>query len=623
MFLKRLFRILALAVPMFIFSCEEKIEPSDYIISYSDLKISSFTIPDIPAAGGQVKPEVTYTYKQTTTKGKDVTEETRNVGATVRFETSAKQLSFDAVKGILEAKPNELVQDVIYEVRVYVSIANLNSSGTANARQLAAPEELLSTETVQLPLTLESHDCVVKRRIEGEGLDTHEIKYESHNTPGRITPEDNAKGYGNTFDPECISVLGEELTVKGGQIVKIDTYKSGRIDTTVITEPVFEVSTTYEIKYDGITEKYTPQTAPDNHINPPTSSYKDGKWTINKIGIGAKDLRQDTDGTTFYDKHVLIQPFVNTKHTLTATADGNVVYLELAQKENVEIYRSHIFVEVQDFVAVMQREYYNWPNIEDYPPGHNPKWLKDYEVYNDEVLKYNGTDYMHGVTDMMMQNAWHDTRDTKDMHPDGNRKVVILTRCDAQTKQPRLTYLSGEQSDQLYWHNYFGEITWARLTATAKVKMKDGTVQDIKHTYVWDLDYHFFGKTGVGNLLTAELPLIDDAAEDFQWKLSFEYKHLRPGRNDAAEPYGGILPYYQGYTMTDEEMKEYSNYYEYNWPEKYEYSVWDRKSLIRDWEDQVLSGFISCMGLGITPSSYPHYIDGEPQQFDTTIDFND
>lgn len=617
--MKKLLRLFMLATSLSMLlaaSCEREPLPDGTFIGYDDMTIKSFIIADIPAAGGVVTPVVEYQYKALYKKGKVINEEIHTDGATVSFEVFDENLNVDKANKTIFAGINEHTTEMFYAVKAVVFCGDARAETETKVKQLASPEGIVSSETVRLPLALLPHDCVDRFDLQGQGLDTKEIHYESANADGIVTMADNIAGYGNMGDYETVSVSGAEIGVTGGQIVRIDTYRSGKVDTVVVEEPVFEVKTTYKVFNYGDTEYVSGKTSPDTHMDPPASSFKDGKWTIAKVGVGAKIMDLDkAKGIPMYDLYRSIGKFTDIQHTLTATAGGETQTIILRQKENDKIGETDKYIEIVNFLAAEVRGFYPLPNIEDFPPGSKPKWLKDYEVFNKDFYdNYNSKLRFFGGSPDIYDDVWYSFEYTKDLHPDGNRQVTIQNVCDVMWHKPQNIYLTRDKSELLVTEaELVRQIPYAKVTATANVKKKNGEIENIKHVYEWTIDLHF-NKT----FFDINLPVIEDAAEDFQWTFKYEWQYYRPGKNDGLIPQGdGTGHMSQGtqadFSLADDEIDKYSNFNEFDWPEYLEFTIWDRRKLCWEWaEEAKISGFV--LPMDNEESDYlPHIIDGVPQ----------
>lgn len=554
-------------ISILVISCEKDpiLEPVS-TITFEDLTITSITIPDIPANGGTVEPIVTYSFTEVTHRGKTEEKVERTTGATVSFESMDYRLK--VYNNILSVNINETIEDILYPIVATVRIGQTKAQMDATAKQLANNEEIISSETLQLPLRLGPHTCVEYFTL------FEEISYTSENENGIVTFADHSisSDRGNIGDPECISVFGNELDVTGGHIARIDTYRSGRIDTTILTEAVFEAVTTYEV-LDATEKIYTAgKDSPEYHIDHPSSSYSNNKWSISKVGIGSYH-------PVYYKEHDVINEYFRIKHTLKATADGKTVSLTLWQHENREVSSTHRLVDIQFLRIGFQRDYYNWPNIEDYPAGSNPKWPRVKDVYTmfdwslPEDKIDDDRDYYNRNRGVLRDaNAYANFYDTKDMHPDGNRDLSFMVYGKAIVQFPQRTYMTGDKSplhyDSAYAEFWKKQVKEVKITATAEVKMKNGRKEKVEYVYECKRSPDF----DMYDCFNAYLPVVKYAAEDFCWNIKFEYEFFSSDDNKFC----GLKP---------DEIEEFSNYNDFDWS-PVEFKVMDRLSLISDWQNQ-------------------------------------
>lgn len=538
-------------------------------ITYEDMRITSFSIPDIPALGGTVEPILTYVFTEVTHRGAYEEKSERTSGATVTFDVIDGKLSIDNSNMKIAANVNETVDDKLYTVAAKVSIGKLYGTAETKVKQFANKEEIIATDTIRVPLRLGPHNCVKYYSL------YEEVSYASNNEDGIITREDNHNKLGNTGDYECVSLFGTELDVTGGQLIQIDTYRSGRVDTTVLVEPVIETVTTYELYRESDHKKYVsgPDT-PDYHIGAPSSSYSNNKWIITPLGIGAKNPE-------YYERYDIINTYDHITHTINATVNGQTLSLTLKQHENREVSSEHRYADIQLFRIGFQREYYNWPNIEDYPLGSNPKWPRVKEVYTmfdwtlPESEIRNDRDY-YNRDRRKLRNAslYANIYETKDMHPDGNRNLTFMVYGKAQVAFPQKTYLSGEKSpfryDTAYTDFWEKEGKEIKITATADVKLKDGTIKPVRY----DFSYVRFILDPMPTGFEALMPVVEDAAEDFCWTVKFEC--FFQTESIANKTFCGLQP---------NEIEQYSNLYDYS--SSLEVKVFDRLSHISDWQQEV------------------------------------
>lgn len=484
--------------------------------TYSDLQIADFSYAEIPATGGSVSPLFSYSYKATLPSGK---EEQRTTGAATMFTGDNSNFAVDKESGKITAPANMSVDPISFTIDLVVSKESLSAHKTITVIQAGAKEEIVDTKTVQLPIVLAPHTCVY-RVIDtlnwGYKFDyTEEYKYTTTRTDGKADRNhyDQAKnpnGSGTTWvqvgiDPECVSASGVEISVSGGDVVNINTYRSGKVDTTIVAKAAYSVSTNYAFQKERYVEDNTTKYTSDEETERPKSSISNNVWKINKIGYGN---------------------YVGISHTITATANGQKINLTINQQTNYVIGKKKNYLVFKNHNLYTQRD--NWPNFEDYPVGSSPKWAKD--EYGDYVA----------------------LEDTKDLHPDGNRYIDFYFHSTFDRMGGGNKYISGATGKD-YVIQYHKCVEWKRpcfrggvkITATANVKLKDGSTKSVKHTSEWiqpEVNNSSFGY----NSFTILLPVVENAAEDFNWTFKFEFSLT------------------EKHYLYDINLKN-SNFFEYNW----------------------------------------------------------
>ena len=601
--MKKLLKFLILAFglsAMMATSCEREVIPEYIPNEYTNLEITAFSVPEFPAAGQTVTPLVEYRYNIIADRGTPYEKvSTFSIGCEVTFETDSPFISVDNDKLTLTAALNETVLERTATVKVIVTKkvngkTMLEASRQMGTRQEGNVEEVLSSTELQLPLHIAPHECV-EFQLEGEGINRKEVKY--------LNDVWNQTKY--------ISVLGAELEISGGQFVRMDTYRSGRIDTVVLCEPTFTTTTKYDyVEYEaGVANivTYTDETAPDWQTGHPSSYYKDGKWIINKTGVGIIDTVKGYHNGYKNNYYNINKRYQTIKHTIKAYADGNVLEITLNQMPNRQLGLAEKKYEILEHRHDIQRRYYNFPNIEDFPPGSNPKWLKDYEVFNmyDYDAEIGTIDDFDNTYSGFCQRAWHNFYLTKDLHPDGNRDITLMQAFRVRIYPEEMVYLSGDRIKNLDIYetpdHQSLEIARAYATIEADVKFADNQIHHITHTYEWDDKYADFKESGYHfpcnmHMIKIIIPVVEEAVEDFEWHIKFEYQ----------------------YQVVDN-GREFVNPEKLEMPtQTLEYTAWDRKTrIVEDWLDKTtISGFVSNMGNNI-PSWNPYLIDGEPSGLPT------
>jgi len=523
--MKQLFSALILAA-FIVISCDKDSQTGE---TYSDMQITEFVYSEIPAAGGTIAPKITYKYKATTAAGKV---EERTTGAATMFTGDNSNFSVDKENGKITASANMSVEPISFTIELVVSKESLSAHKTITVIQAGAKEEIIDTKTVQLPIVLDPHTCVYPAGYDPENKTylfdtTKEYEYTTTRTDGKtdrdymdqINPKSGIVGVGAKIGvtSEYVSAAGVEIPVSGGDIVNINTYRSGKVDTTVVAKAVYSVSTNYTFQKERYVEDNTTKYTSDEETERPKSSISNNVWKINKIGYGI---------------------YYGISHTITATANNQIQELTINQQTNYVIEDNYGVGAKNQYLVFKNHEFYtqrdNWPNFEDYPVGcSSPKWAKD--EYGDYVA----------------------LEDTKDLHPDGNRYIDFYFHVDYDRMMRGNKYISGARNNDFLIQNHNmrnllrGGIT---VVATADVKLKDGSTKTVTHTSQWiqpedsgewnDVEYKGRGKL---SSFTIYLPLVENAAEDFTWSLTFSIN-----LTDKHSIYGCNL-------------KERSNFFSYNW----------------------------------------------------------
>jgi len=511
--MKHLFSALILAA-FIVISCDKDSQTGE---TYSEMQITEFVYAEIPAAGGVVTPKVTYKYKATTSAGK---EEERTTGAITVFAGNNSKYAVDQNTGAITAPANPGVDPISFNVDVNVSKETATSHKTIVVVQAGSKEEIIDTKTVQLPIILAPHKCVYPAGYDPENErylfdTTKEYEYTTTRTDGKtdrdymdqINPKSGIIGVGAKIGvtPEYVSVAGIEIPVSGGEIVNINTYRSGRVDTTIVAKAAYSVSTNYTFQDEWYVDDNTSKYTVDEETERPKSSISNNVWKINKIGYGS---------------------YYSISHTITATANGQKIDLTINQQTNYVIGKKEDYLVFKNHNLYTQRD--NWPNFEDYPVGSSPKWAKD--EYGDYVAM----------------------EDTKDLHPDGNRYIDFYFHSTFDRMAGGNKYISGAiGKDYVIQYHKYVEMDWptfrggVKITATANVKLKDGSTKSVKHTSEWIQPEKINANHNLSSF-TILLPVVENAAEDFNWTFKFEFSLT------------------EKHYLYDINLKN-SNFFEYNW----------------------------------------------------------
>ena len=570
-----------LAVALCLASCAKEIDPAEELkeidpaeeLSYSDMQITEFSYSDIPAAGGKITPTIAYKYKVTDGNGK--TEE-KTSGATLTFGCPDNRYTVDKATGEIVAASNETIDEISFEVVVTAAIETTSSNKTITVRQAAAEEGIISTKTIQLPITLATHKCVYRVYGTNEeywNFDTsEEYAYITTRNDGKcdrdfmdqVKPESGVKTSIKVgITPEYVSTRGIDIQINGGDLANINTYRSGKIDTVIVSKAEFKTST----KYTFVTEQFLNdgkyENTSDDPSQAPKCSYANGIWSIAKMGFGR---------------------YTDISHTLTATVNGQTTSITINQNNNYVSGKLPEYIIFKEHGLTVSRD--SWPNFEDYPVGcSSPKWDKpDGESYR----------------------AYEDT---KDLHPDGNRYVEFYFTSSFDRMQGRNVYISGAVSEfRLNQHHvYEDRSTWLRggviITATANVKLKDGSTKTVTHKSEWlqpttaEESTHKYRGRGYTDMLCFSfyVPVVENAAEDFEW--TFKFQFILTADN-----------YFWG-----DNVKEQTNYFDYNWAFK-DFTFKDCLYTVKEYRDaKNLSGFFD--GQDKHPAYQGDIIDGIEQTY--------
>lgn len=562
-------------------------------VTYRSLTINKVECDTVDAVGGIVVPKVDYTYIKVTTKNGSESEQKMNTGAKVVFSVTGEGWKIDE-QGNVSAVANQTTDFLKANLDVTVTIGNEKAQKKHELVQRASEDRIVDASYCMLPIWIEEHQCAYPMtsyvrnstfKYKDNSFATKEHYYISEQKNGKLKinwEEVTIDGYESGMalnykdtNPEYIGAAGTQIRFHGGEYAQVVTYLSGKKDTTIVEEPKYTVSTKYEfIKGERYTESYTYaegitgyRTAyrGDDKKASPKSSLNGNVWTISKIG------------------NVEVK---NVSHTLTAQANGMSTSLTLNQNDNF------VTETLNDTLIWRDPEIYcnrtDWPDIADYPVGSDPKWLV-----------YDG--------------AWWSEKDNRDLHPDGNRFVDIRAIVHYIHYKGAWKFYSGSQEKPCQAAETFSAredksmrpAHGFKMTAKADVKMKDGSVKHVSHVSEWPgLKIPKTYKSSQP-YLTIELPVVENAAEDFQWTITIDFNM----EEDDYYLVNGNVYLTREQTNIDE--------YGPQW-KKIKYQIWDRLTKISDWEKAVkFGGFVhtSCAPTSMADNCLGDIIDGKVNEY--------
>lgn len=583
--------------------------PPEATYTYSGLAVEILSYNDIPSCGGTVAPIFKYVYnRRTTWTNGNIENETLDSGAVATFAINTEDVSIDPSTGVIYAAANTVYEEYEYEVTLTVSLADGQSvtSRCTVIRQLPE-DDIIASETVQLPIQLEPHTCVyplcydfttnVEQKKEniwsevsylpmklldpetGQAADQmKETSYQSVNRDGKMSEDMYQRLFSDTrfhstesrarqnvqffnIEYETVSARGTTLTFSGGELANVNTYLSGRKDTVIIAQPVYSSTVEYGLRpfyrcrpfykqEDIAAIMYNNQVDAIPEYAPSNTILNDNTWKINGMGP---------------------QEFVDITHTLKASVNGSTVSLTLRQSNNTNV------MEVPKYkVEFLEREItvhlsteLPLPEIEDYPPGSDPRWQK-WQLTNwpdwYQPASYYSTPY----------SGWIDPMFTKTLHPDSNRTINIYAKSPRRFPlEAKIIFLSGATREMEYSEEQMVEPEAMTVTAEADIPTANGT-KHVKHTYQWtdalyESHYHAF-----------YLPYEEEATDVFEWTVTVEVTPDEDtfARKDNAEQ----SPRTNKVTWFND-----TNYLEDCLPYRkaYTFQVRDSKSSIQEWMDSI------------------------------------
>lgn len=542
---------------------------SSELVAYKHLTINKISCDTLEAVGGIVTPKVDYSYIKITSRNGNCTETEMSTGAEVEFSITGCDWKADE-KGNISAGANMTMEMLKNNVDVTVTIGNVKEVNKFELVQRASEDKIIDVSYCMLPIELEEHQCAIPMKesflhsfpffYKDESIKIKEQYYTSTQKDGKLNLdwEELATHVGNArlFEEyvnrcEFVSAAGTQIHFHGGEYAQVATFLSGKKDTTIIEQPKYSVSTEYEfVKGERYTETYTLSNGilgyrtaykEDDKKVSPKSSLNGNVWTIGPIG------------------NVVVKEIY---HTITAESNGLTTSLTLRQNDNfVSETLNRTIKWINPEISCNRDE---WPDIADYPAGSNPKWLK-----------YDG--------------AWWSEKDNRDLHIDGNRYLDIKAFvhyiiCYGAWKFYSGTQEKPSQAAEVYsYSEYFGgmrEVHGFKMIAKADVKLKDGSVKHVTHISEWPCLKKPKEFKGSQPCITMEIPVVENAAEDFQWTITFEF-------NMEEDDY--YLIYNDTYLRRgDTNIDEYGQQWK-----KISYTIWDRLTKISDWEKEVnFGGFV-------------------------------
>lgn len=460
-----------------------------------NLVIKEFRYDGIPAEGGSVKPVISYSY--------EVLEEGRYVkktdGAVLTFDVSEPLILDD--DGTVTAPSNPSGKTITHQVKLTVRVNSLKTEKTVGISQYSL-EGVKSVEYTLLPIELGPHEVAPTPPFVYEEEDRYkEIKFISNSKDGCYTetisrpcPDGNGIEYlVSEGQRETVSCAGTQIPFTGGDLLTTITYYDGKVETEV-EKAVFSVESSYPDATDTLRYAYVylietiPATLPAESIVGTTVA--DGVWTINKID----------SPFTGRGIHKLIATTSRGSQSITLNQNANKL---LPQNKNEVYYEFYDEID-KDCEPFCSRIY--WPDFENYPPGSDPKWVRGQSGW------------------------WWNPWDTRSLHPDTNRYIVVSID-DIRTKKWVIsTLMSGDE----FW--------WVHLTKCAINYTKEGvvmtaeadipTAEGIKHK---ELRYEYYNELEYGpecGGLTAFrifVPDYPEAIDTFEWTVTF--KHPGPEYN--------------------------------------------------------------------------------------------
>lgn len=475
-----------------------------------NLVIEEFRYDGIPAEGGSVKPVISYSYQ--------VLEEGRYVkktdGAVLTFSVSEPLILDD--DGTVTAPRNTSGKTITHQVKLTARVNSLKTEKTVGISQY--PQEgVKSVEYTLVPLELGPHEAILWMN----GHHEEETKYISNSKDGCLVEDTLVEDFLNpgchfTYQKgrtEMVSCVGTQIPFTGGDLLTTITYYDGKVETEV-EKAVFSVESSFpdatDTLYAGsyILTISIPETLPPESIVGATVA--DGVWTINKI----------------------VSPFTRRGvHKLIATTSRGSQSITLNQNENGIMdyynrldnkYRNEQFLEYSGEHDDIVCERLSWPDLEDYPEGSDPSWLrgsdKDWWTY------------------------WN-FEDMRGLHPDTNR-YIILSDFKASAKWWSIrTLRSGDEfrvpsrGNNTFTPHLGVPVNGVVMTAEADIPTAEG-IKHKKLQYEWHSDKKRDFAYGIEILI----PNYPEATDDFKWTVTFKYPEGKVGDWTNFEQVSHMFP---------------------------------------------------------------------------------
>lgn len=450
-----------------------------------NLVIEEFRYDGIPAEGGSVKPVISYSYQ--------VLEEGRYVkktdGAVLTFSVSEPLILDD--DGTVTAPRNTSGKTITHQVKLTARVNSLKTEKTVGIPQY--PQEgVKSVEYTLVPLELGPHEAILWTDFLHMEERTTFISNSKDGcyteTISRPCPDGNGIEYlvleGQT---ETVPCTGTQIPFTGGDLLTTITYYDGKVETEV-EKAVFSVESSFPDATDTL--KYTlaylietiPATLPPESIVGATVA--DGVWTINKI----------VSPFTRRGVHKLIATTSRGSQSITLNQDENKLMREDYAGTDDEIYYEFNDEIGKDANPFCSRIY--WPDFENYPPGSDPKWA-------------------HAKSGW-----WWPLCDTRSLHPDSNRYIVVSTDEIYAKKWHINTLRSG---DEFWWVGaprrsvrYTDE--GFVMTAEADIPTAEGIKhKELRYEFQSPDDYYIYMAFSI------LIPDYPEAIDTFEWTVTFKY----------------------------------------------------------------------------------------------------
>lgn len=475
-----------------------------------NLVIEEFRYDGIPAEGGSVKPVISYSYQ--------VLEEGRYVkktdGAVLTFSVSEPLILDD--DGTVTAPRNTSGKTITHQVKLTARVNSLKTEKTVGISQY--PQEgVKSVKYTLVPLELGPHEAILWM----DGHHEEETKYISNSKDGCLVEDTLVEDFLNpgchfTYQKgrtEMVSCVGTQIPFTGGDLLTTITYYDGKVETEV-EKAVFSVESSFpdatDTLYAGscILTISIPETLPPESIVGAT--VVDGVWTINKI----------VSPFTRRGVHKLIATTSRGSQSITLNQNANGIMDYYNRLDNK--YRNEKFLEYSGEHDDIVCERLSWPDLEDYPEGSDPSWLrgsdKDWWTY------------------------WN-FEDMRGLHPDTNR-YIFLTDFGASAKWWHIyTLRSGDEfrvpsrGDNTFIPHFGVPVNGVVMTAEADIPTAEG-IKHKKLRYEWHSDK----KRDYTHVFSILIPNYPEATDDFKWTVTFKYPEGKVGDWTNFEQVSHMFP---------------------------------------------------------------------------------